>query len=71
MYSIFVGYCGPTDCCLGIRLDSFSKEFAIESPEWKLLSRIYNQGKYNIKDCQEELKFIWNHYDKDSLFLDI
>lgn len=67
MFSIGLGYCGPTDACLCLINNREIKEYAIETTAWQLLSLFWDI--LNQKTCdnfpQVLVEWIWNNCDPD------
>lgn len=67
---IGLGYCGPTDCCLVICLNSgHTKQYGVESLAWKLLSLIQGPRMLpcEVSDPDEHslCVFVWRNRDQD------
>ena len=75
-YSIGLGYCGPTDCCLILERETKYREsveyreYGIESPGWRILSFV--RGKISPDnrigptwDVWEILDMLWEHGDPE------
>ena len=66
MYTVSLGHCKPTDCCLCLTWGNKTKQYGIESTAWELLSLywdVYNQqGRIIPNDVADR---IWNDMEAD------
>ncbi len=73
-YTISVGYCGPSDCCLVLSFQGNSKQYGIESTAWRILDAFWvdkSADAYFVRMSSHTLEgrilsVVWNDLDDDT-----